>query len=77
MLSRTALIVTAGVAIGAAVGWSKIMCPGGECMITGSWFGGGTIGGLLSFALAGFAVPVKAPAVADQVADGSDDTPEA
>lgn len=78
MLSRTAFIVAAGAAIGAAVGASKIMCPGGECMITGSWLGGGTIGGLLSFAIAGFAIPVKPQVLTDEeLAAGTSDGPEA
>lgn len=45
--------IAAGAVIGGLVGASQIMCPDGQCMITGSWFGGGTVGGLLGFAAAG------------------------
>lgn len=67
-------LVAAGATIGGAVGASKILCPGGECMMTGSWFGGGTIGGLLAFAASGFfAGRIEAPEGEDLLADDSDD----
>ena len=47
------LFIAAGALVGGLVGFSQIMCPDGSCMITGSWFGGGTVGGLLGFAAAG------------------------
>lgn len=50
---KFAMLIAAGALIGGAIGFSKILCPDGQCMITGSWFGGGTIGGMLGYAAAG------------------------
>jgi hypothetical protein len=40
--------VLAGAA-GAALGQSHILCPSGQCAITGSWYGTGAIGAVLGF----------------------------
>jgi len=40
--------VLAGAA-GAAIGGSHILCPSGECPLSGSWYGTGTIGAALGF----------------------------
>ena len=39
------LVIGAG--IGAAIGYSQLFCPDGQCALTGSWYGGAAIGGLL------------------------------
>lgn len=37
--------------IGAAIGYAGVLCPGGACAITGSWWGGAAIGGVLGLAV--------------------------
>jgi len=36
-------------AAGAALGGSHILCPSGQCTMTGSWYGTGAIGAFLGF----------------------------
>lgn len=50
---KLTMFILAGAVVGGLVGASQVLCPDGSCMITGSWFGGGTVGGLLGFAAAG------------------------
>ncbi|MCA9291943.1 MAG: hypothetical protein KDA25_12495 [Phycisphaerales bacterium] len=50
---RTMLGLIAGAGLGAAVGHSQILCADGQCIITGSWYGGAVIGGLLGLMLLG------------------------
>lgn len=53
---KTVGLVVLAAAIGGTVGYSQIFCPDGQCQITGSWYGGGIIGGLLGMVLAGSVV---------------------
>ena len=36
-------------AVGAALGASHILCPSGECTLTGSWYGTGAVFAVLGF----------------------------
>lgn len=54
------LITAAGAALGALVGGSQVLCPDGSCALTGSWYGGGLIGGCLAYGLAGMWLSAKA-----------------
>ncbi len=45
---QVVLAVLAGAA-GAALGSSQILCPSGQCAMTGSWYGTGAIGAALGF----------------------------
>jgi hypothetical protein len=78
---KFALLIAAGALIGGGIGFSQILCPDGQCMITGSWFGGGTIGGLLGYAAAGL-LPARIDPrtlrdhAADADADGDRDAAE-
>jgi len=47
------VVILIGAGIGAAIGYSQIFCPGGQCALTGSWYGGAAIGGLLGMMLTG------------------------
>ena len=47
-------LVALGAVAGAVVGGTGVLCPDGSCSITGSWYGTGTVGGLLGFAASGF-----------------------
>lgn len=51
MMLKTLAAVGLFAAIGAAVGYSKILCAGGECAMTGTPYGGAFFGGLLGFAI--------------------------
>jgi len=51
-------LTVAGAVAGALIGAWGILCPDGSCIITGSWFGGGTTGGLLGYAAAGL-IPAR------------------
>jgi hypothetical protein len=42
-----------GAGIGAAVGYSQILCFGGQCALTGSWYGGALLGGMLGTVFTG------------------------
>ena len=43
-------------AVGGLIGFSGVLCPDGSCAITGSWYGGATVGGLLGYGVfVGFA----------------------
>lgn len=37
--------------VGGAIGFSGLLCPDGSCTITGSWYGGATVGGLIGYGL--------------------------
>ncbi len=52
-MTKTLIIVALTVATGALIGNSQILCPDGQCMITGSWFGGAAIGGAVGAAITG------------------------
>ena len=71
---KFAMLIAAGALIGGAIGFSQVLCPDGQCMITGSWFGGGTIGGLLGYAAAGL-LPARIDprTLPDRDADADDD----
>jgi len=51
MLIKTLSAIALFAAFGAAIGYSKILCAGGECAITGTPYGGAFIGGMVGFAL--------------------------
>jgi hypothetical protein len=51
LVRKTLLGVLIGAGIGAAVGYSQIFCPDGQCALTGSWFGGAFVGGALGMVL--------------------------
>lgn len=53
ILVKTIAIVATGVLIGAIVGQSGVLCPNGQCALTGTWMGGSFIGGLLGLAISG------------------------
>ncbi len=42
-----------GAGIGAAIGYSQVLCPDGQCALTGSWYGGALIGGMLGMMFTG------------------------
>lgn len=42
-----------GAVIGGLVGYSQILCPDGQCALTGSWYGGAAVGGLAGMILLG------------------------
>ena len=50
LITRRQIVVSlvAGAA-GAALGWSHLICPTGDCVMTGSWYGTGAIGAILGF----------------------------
>jgi hypothetical protein len=50
---RRIIAILIGAAIGAAVGYSQVFCPGGQCALTASWYGGAAIGGLLGLMFIG------------------------
>ncbi len=46
------VLIVGGLAVaGAVVGYAQWFCPDGRCALTGSWWGGATLGGLLGFAV--------------------------
>lgn len=47
---KTLLGVIAAAAVGGIIGYSQVLCPGGTCAITGSWYGGAVFGGLFAAA---------------------------
>lgn len=47
------ITILAGAGIGAAIGYSQLLCPGGQCALTGSWYGGAFLGGLLGMVVTG------------------------
>ena len=47
MLMKTIGGIAFFAAIGGAVGYSKILCAGGECAITGTPYGGAFFGGMI------------------------------
>lgn len=51
MKKLIAILIGAG--IGAAIGYSQVLCIGGQCPLTGSWYGGAALGGLLGLVLTG------------------------
>lgn len=51
MLIKTIAGIAVFALIGAAVGYSKILCINGDCPITGSSYGGALFGGVLGLAV--------------------------
>lgn len=45
--------VLIGAGIGAAIGYSQFLCPDGQCALTGSWYGGALVGGMLGTVFTG------------------------
>lgn len=70
MLIKTIAGISLFAAVGAAVGYSKILCAGGECAITGTPYGGAVFGGVLGMAVMSSlgGMPTQAP--------GQDDAPD-
>ena len=52
MIRKTILLIAAFAIVGGIIGYSQIFCPGGQCVITGSWPGGAAIGGMLGYVIA-------------------------
>jgi len=50
-MNRGLLGLCIGAVIGAIVGYSQVLCSNGQCVMTGTWFGGGIIGGLMGYLL--------------------------
>lgn len=67
---KLAIGIGLGVAVGALVGWSGLLCPDGSCAVTGTPYGGGFLGGLLGLALASSMDSFKTPKP-----DSTDDSP--
>ncbi len=63
MLIKTLAGIGLFAAAGAAVGYSKVLCAGGECAITGTPYGGAFFGGLLGMAVMS---GLNAPKATDQ-----------
>lgn len=51
MLIKTIAGVSLFALAGAAIGYSKVLCAGGECAITGTPYGGALFGGVLGLAV--------------------------
>jgi len=51
MLIKTIAGITLFALVGAAIGYSKILCPSGGCEITGTSYGGALFGGVLGLAV--------------------------
>lgn len=51
MKQFVAILIGAG--LGAAIGYSQFLCPDGTCPLTGSWYGGAVIGGMLGLMFTG------------------------
>jgi hypothetical protein len=51
MLIKTIAGVTLFALAGAAIGYSKVLCAGGECAITGTPYGGALFGGIMGLAV--------------------------
>lgn len=46
-MKRFILAVVIGAGFGTVLGYSQVLCPSGQCALTGSWYGGALLGGLL------------------------------
>ena len=53
MVVKKVLGILIGAAAGAALGFSQVLCPDGQCALTGSWYGGAFLGGLLGMVVTG------------------------
>lgn len=51
MLIKTIAGTVLFAATGAAIGYSQILCPDGQCSITGTPYGGALFGGVLGLAV--------------------------
>ncbi|MFN3168185.1 MAG: DUF6132 family protein [Phycisphaeraceae bacterium] len=51
MLIKTIVGIALFALVGAAVGYSKVLCPDGGCAITGTSYGGAIFGGVLGIAV--------------------------
>lgn len=69
MLIKTIAGITLFALAGAAIGYSKILCPSGGCDITGTPYGGALFGGVLGLAVMsslGSSLPLKSSEDAEQ-----------
>ena len=54
LFTKRAILIILGFAIvGAAVGYSQVLCPDGYCPLTGSWPGGTAAGAMVGLVVAG------------------------
>lgn len=53
MILKPLLGISLGAVFGAAIGHSQLLCPDGQCAITGSWYGGAMFGGIMGMAVIG------------------------
>ena len=51
MLIKTIAGATIFALIGGAIGYSQVLCPDGQCSITGTPYGGALFGGILGLAV--------------------------
>jgi len=70
---RQVLGVLLGAIGGGLLGYSQWICPGGQCMLTGSWVGGALLGGVMGLLVVDAVAPSRPrasdkhfPADADQ-----------
>lgn len=73
-MTRQIAWILAGAALGGALGYFQVFCPTGECALTGSWYGGAVIGGLLGLVLSSGGCCGRASGRADE-SDPSADRP--
>lgn len=74
MLIKTIAGIGLFAAAGAAIGYSKILCAGGECALTGTPYGGALFGGVLGMAvMSGFNNMGSSPADDASMLDSPDE----
>ncbi|MEM6260003.1 MAG: DUF6132 family protein [Planctomycetota bacterium] len=77
MLIKTIAGTVLFAATGAAIGYSQVLCPDGQCSITGTPYGGALFGGVLGLAvmssLGNGTIPASTPRQ-DEPASGSDES---
>jgi len=47
------IAILIGAGVGAAIGYSQVLCTDGQCALIGSWYGGAMIGGFVGMAFTG------------------------
>jgi len=50
---RSIIIIAVCAAAGAAIGYSQVLCPNGQCALTGSWQGGALLGAVIGLLFSG------------------------
>ena len=74
MLFKTIAVIGLFAAGGAAIGYSKILCMGGECAITGTPYGGALFGGVIGLAVMSGLNNAGFPARPDNSTDDSEES---